>query len=241
MDDNTMKRLALIKYLHSTAIKQSCETEPLCGLSVLGFQDSIELFLQVACEKLNVPVNPKKEPAFMEYFQLIREKSTISLSQETAIGRLNKARVAFKHHGNMPSKIDIEAFRVTANNFFEDNTPLVFDLQFADISMANLIESDDARNSLIESIDLLNKADNQGAIEKVALAYGQLMRHFHSKHKDRFGRSPYNLRYDFSFREISRQADLNNAVSHIGKQLEHMGSVIELLLLGIDIQSTLDS
>lgn len=64
--------------------------------------------------------------------------------------RLNRARVALKHHGTMPSKLDIEAFRGSTTNFFEDNTGIVFGIRFTDISLVDLVQCKDAKNNLKE-------------------------------------------------------------------------------------------
>lgn len=240
MDEMTLKRLALIKYLFNEAVRQSHEAEPIYGLSILGFQDSIELFLQLACEKINVPVSHKKEPAFMEYFQLIRDTATISLSQETAVGRLNKSRVAFKHHGNLPSKSDITAHRVTAINFFEDNTPIIFNIEFSQISMISLVESSEAQDSLINATKLLSEGKTYEAINCVAVAFDQLLRYVHSKHTDRFGHSIYDFNYGKKLQRAyftsadSHNRNLNDAISETGKQLEDIGDILKILLLGID-------
>jgi len=43
---------------------------------------------------------------------------------------MNKARVALKHHGTFPSRLDIESFRASTASLSEDNTPLVFGVSF---------------------------------------------------------------------------------------------------------------
>lgn len=102
LDKSTViKRLAFIKYLYKLAVDQSKRPEPLCSASILTFHDAIELFLQLASEHLNVG---KQQPSFMEYWDLISQKlSNQELTQKESMRRLNRARVALKHHGTLPS------------------------------------------------------------------------------------------------------------------------------------------
>lgn len=53
METTYLQRLSFIKYLFSIGITQSYQPEPLCGVAILSFHDSIELFLCLASEKLD--------------------------------------------------------------------------------------------------------------------------------------------------------------------------------------------
>ncbi|HBX87013.1 MAG TPA: hypothetical protein DEG09_00170 [Marinilabiliaceae bacterium] len=95
-----MQRLAFIKYLYTVAVEQSKQPEPLSSSSILSFHNSIELFLQLASEYLDVG---SKSPGFMDYWELLEPKLTEGgLTQKESMRRLNKARVALKHHGTLP-------------------------------------------------------------------------------------------------------------------------------------------
>ena len=53
IDNVTIQRLALIRYLYNSAVEESRKPEPIGSTSILMFHDSIELFLQLASEHLN--------------------------------------------------------------------------------------------------------------------------------------------------------------------------------------------
>jgi hypothetical protein len=61
----SLRRLSFIKFLFNTGVEQSSKSEPLCNVAVLSFHDSIELFLQLACEHLNINASGAN---FMGYF-----------------------------------------------------------------------------------------------------------------------------------------------------------------------------
>ena len=65
---NVLRRLALVRYLYNSAVRQSRQPEPLGLTSILMFHDSIELFLQLGSEQLNVS---KQGLGFMDYWSLL--------------------------------------------------------------------------------------------------------------------------------------------------------------------------
>jgi len=150
-----LERLSFIKYLYSVAIEQSKTTEPGCYISVLLFHDAIELFFELSKRHLNT----KREKNFMDYFEKIKNKlNGKELQQKEAVKALNNARVALKHGGRLPNLSDLERYRVTTSNFFEENTPIVFNLDFLIISLADLILNNEAK----KQVKLAEKALKQG-------------------------------------------------------------------------------
>ncbi len=138
-----LSRLSLIKYLYEIGVKQSKLSSPQDSISILMFHDSIELFFQLCTEHLN---NTKSDIKFMGYFEVINIKlKEKKLSQKASMKRLNKARVNLKHNGILLNKSDVETFRVNAKDFFEDNTKLVFNINFSEISMIELVQNSEVR------------------------------------------------------------------------------------------------
>src|SRR5262249_39142319 len=60
-------------------------------------------------------------------------------SQLRPPARLNCRRVDFKHHGNLPSTESLARACADVSTFFEKNTPLVFNIDYNAIDMADLI------------------------------------------------------------------------------------------------------
>ncbi len=85
--------------------------------------------------------------------------------------RLNDARVSFKHHGNLPHASSIEKFRVNVTDFFDDNTPLIFGIEFNKISMIYLIQNDAVKKLLEEATTLIEEEKRSEALIKIAIAY----------------------------------------------------------------------
>lgn len=235
--DVTMQRLALIRYLYTSGVEESRRPEPLNAASILTFHDSIELFLEVASEHLDVG---GKNPAFMEYWELLKPKLPgDGLTQKESMRRLNKSRVALKHHGTLPSRLDIEAFRATTTNFFEENAPLVFGIEFDAISMLSLIEDPNARSTL-EQADLLLRleGDREEALDMIALAFNQLIDGYEDSKRGRLGRSPFffggSLTFLDSFFMRVEDRKLAEFIDKTKESLEAMQTAMKVMSLGLD-------
>lgn len=243
-NDIVIRRLALIKYLYSVGIEQSQKPEPLCSISILTFHDAIELFLQLAAEHYNVKKS-KGQISFMEYWTLLSPKIPKGeLTQQIAMERLNKARVGLKHYGNLPSKIGIESFRASATNFFEENTHLIFKIDFSTISLVDLIQYEETKNCLKEAMVLLDKNNITKSLDKIAIAFSQLIYDYcqsirKTKHPSGIFEESIAIPSNFHI-----SSDLQNSMkitkalldfaNKVKESLENINDVVKILVLGID-------
>lgn len=238
MDHSTVRRLAFIRYLLETAVEQSRRPAPLnCG-SILTAHDAVELFLQLASEELNTGTG---HPGFMDYWDLLNPKlDPQELSQKESMRRLNKARVALKHHGTLPSSLDVEAFRASAISFFEENTPLVFGVELGDVSLVEFVSPDEARELLSEAQALINAGEPESALDKIAVAYSVMISDYEDRKRDRFGRSPFFFGRSLTFHNaffmgIDRlDRKLGQYVDYVKESIEAMQDAIKVMALGID-------
>lgn len=196
LDQATMRRLAFIRYLLNTAVAQSKAPPPLSCASLLTMHDSAELFLQLASEHLNTGAI---QPRFMDYWEILNRKlKPKELQQRESMRRLSKARAALKHNGTFPSELDIEAFRGSTLSFFEDNTPLVFDLRFGSISLVEFVQPQAAREKLRDAQEDIENGDTLEALDKIAIAFGEMVADYEDRKRGRF-RSPFHFVRDLTF------------------------------------------
>lgn len=238
LQHSVIRRLAFIRYLFQTAVQQSHAPAPLNASSILTAHDAVELFLQLASEHLN---EGSGHPGFMDYWGLLDKKlDPGELGQKESMRRLNKARVALKHHGTLPSNLDIEAFRASVTNFFEENTPLVFDLELHEVSLVEFVSPDNARALLLEASDLIDSDDPLAALDKIAVAYADMISDYEDRKRDRFGRSPFFFGRDLTFhsaffmglQNVDRK--LAQYVDYVKESIEAMQDAIKVLALGMD-------
>ena len=238
MNETTVRRLAFAKYLYSIAVEQSRAPEPLCAASVLTFHDAIEFFLQVASEHVGAGAS---EPRFLDYWDIIGRKLAPNvLPQKEGMRRLNKTRVALKHHGTLPSRLDIDAFRTTATGFFEESALLVFSTPFTSISLAVFVSPEPARGEIEKAIAALDTGDVEGAINCAALALEFALSDYEGRKKGVWGRSPFSfgdssrLRL-FDLLELKGTHDrTSRAIRKIAESVESLREAMKVVALGID-------
>lgn len=247
LDKTGTRRLAFIRFLFNHAVGQSKKSEPLSSASLLTFHDAIELFFGLSCEHLEV-TGSREKTYFNEYWDLIAGGlNGTRLTQEASIKRLNKARVALKHQGTLPSKLDVEAFRVNATNFFEENTPIVFGIQLYDVSLIELVQYEKARDYLKEAERVLKENEREDALDNVACAFEQLIRDYESTKIGEFGRSPFFFGRDMTFlssfflgfhRPMAGSGfdrdGMGEFVDKVKESLLSLQGAVKILSLGID-------
>jgi hypothetical protein len=237
-----IKRLAFIKYLYKVAVEQSQRPEPLCSASILSFHDAIELFLQLACEHLDVGKG-KGEIRFLEYWGILPSKLPPGVpTHKESMEKLNRARVNLKHHGILPSKSQIEEFRAIATNFFEENSLRIFGIKFSEVSLIDLVQCQEAKNNLKEAMQLLEQNKIEESLDKVALAFTQLIDDYENRKRGQFGRSPFFIGEDLTFlgsssitgTDKSRAGKLADFIDKVKESVEALQKAVKILSLGID-------
>ena len=197
VDPSSIQRLSFIRYLYLVAVEQSRQPDPLAAASVLSFHDSVELFLQLASEQLNVGRNRME---FMQYWEVIDPALDPNrLSQRESMRRLNSARVSLKHHGTLPSVLAIEQFRSSVGSFFEENTRVVFGVEFEGLSLVDLVTCEVARESLREAVKQIQEGDTGKSTISAAIAFEQLKDDVNDRLKARYYRTPFWFGDSFDF------------------------------------------
>lgn len=240
LDPTTIRRLAFIKYLYGVAVQQSASPELIAAASLLTFHDSVEMFLRLASEHINAGAGT--DTSFMGYWPLISAKlpTNAELAQKDSMQRLNKARVNMKHHGTMTSKLDIEAFRASTTAFFQDNTPLIFALNFDEISLIEFVRPDAAQARIKSAIQHMSSDQLDPALDDVAIAFDHMLYDYEERKRGAFRRSPFFFGRDLAFQNSffmglhefdNRMAQF---VDRVKDSIESMQSAIKVLALGLD-------
>ena len=239
----TVTRLAFIKYLYQTAIAQSRAPSPLNCASVLTMHDAVELFLQLCSEHLNVGT---ERTGFMEYWEVLNPKLTPNeLEQKESMRRLNKARVALKHHGTFPSNLDIESFRVSTTSFFRDNTRLVFGIMLDDISLIEFVNPESSRQKLKDAQSQVQNGDTLAALDNIGLAFIDMIADYEDRKRNQYRVSPFYFGQSMTFlnsfsmgfahgSRSSPERELGKFIDNVKDSIGAMQNAIKMLALGID-------
>lgn len=223
-------------------MEQSRKTEPFVWTSVLTFHDAVELYLELVAERLDVSKR-LKELTFMQYWDVLNpaltRKGKRELTQKIAMDKLNEARVSFKHHGIPPSKSIIEDIRSYVTNFLEENTPNIFDIEFSNISLIELIKCQVAKNTLREAQRLLREDKIEEVLDNTAIAFAQLIDDYENRKKNEFGRSPFFFGKSMAFLSsfhmgIPHRDKLADFVDHVKESIEAIQESVKVLSLSLD-------
>lgn len=231
---NIIKRLSFIRYLYDFAIRQSYKPYPNSIISLLLFHDSIEHFNIFALEykvdiKKETIFDRKKEQnlSFLSYWEILH------LTQRESMVRLNKARVNLKHYGNWPSEIDIESFRASVTNFFEENTNKIFDIDFSAISFIDLINDDEVRGLVKESQAQLLEKNIGDSLVKLALARAKLFRNADIIICESL---PSIRLSDIGLRDLKNAHKMDSYFKKLKESIDSIKDAMKCNILGIDYQ-----
>src|SRR5262245_33626359 len=124
----TVEMLAHVRLLHQQGIEQSRRLEPLSAPAILSFHDAVEMFYVLACGHLGIQI--PGNVAFRDYWIKIQDKVP-NLVQQHGMEMLNRVRVDYKHHGQIPGQRRIDAARDVVNEFLLASTPLIFNVDYS--------------------------------------------------------------------------------------------------------------
>jgi mRNA-degrading endonuclease HigB of HigAB toxin-antitoxin module len=238
MEESQLRRLAFIKYLFHVGENQSRQPEPLCGTAVLSFHDCIELFLELSCEKLSVF---KKDVSFMKYWDVIDAAlSGHKLSQKASMNRLNKTRVNLKHHGVIPSKLEIDEYRTLTATFLSENYLLIFNVEFDDISLIDMIKYEQSKCHLKQAQKYYFDDNPQDSLVNIAISFSYLIKEYEDSFRGKRYISPFNFGNSMAFLNafhigIKREdGKIKDFIDNTSKAITEMQNALKIICFGID-------
>ena len=134
------RRLTLPKFLFREAKAALSRYGPYSGgMAASLLQDSVESFLRILAERGRVAL--VDTAAFNVLFDKVGERFTSVVEHKAAISRLNRARVAFKHHGLTVSNEDVLGFVTTIESFLTEVSSNVLETDFRTISLISVLKT----------------------------------------------------------------------------------------------------
>ncbi|WP_411135863.1 hypothetical protein [Streptomyces sp. C10] len=236
LSQQTIQRLAFVRFLHAQGVAQSAQPEPMSAAAILSFQDAVEHFLLISADHLDV--NLPSSMQFLQYWEKLQPKLPAgqALPSKQALGRVNKLRVDLKHHGNIPSSHAIAQSKADVTTFFTDAARMIFDVDFETVDMADLVAHPEVARLLREARTHIEADRVVFAMAGLALAFEELLAHYTAR-KAGWGGSPFILgdrlpifRPERSERDsqVSRQLKALTTATH------QMRQAMQVIALGID-------
>lgn len=175
MNEITAKRLAVVRMLFEKGKDLSFGGEPMNGLCLLPFHDSVEMFLKLSADERGIQV--PRNTSFLSYFDLMPE-----MQDKAQMDSLNSRRVSLKHHGQLPSKLDVEVSRVNVMDFFNHNTPTFFGCRLDEVSLEVLIEFPEVQKYLALFHEFVKDGKYGEAQAQCQIAFQALLVSYHRKY-----------------------------------------------------------
>lgn len=162
-----LTQLLLVKRLFLASGEYSVQADPVAaGMAISLLQDSIELYVWTLIKERNVIV--KDQSGFVANLDAL-QRAGHPMPFAAKLQELNRARVGFKHYGNLPAPSEAEKHRVYVEDALREAMLLHFGTNFDEISLLDLVTDQAIR-------DLLKAAETQitaGALSDSAASLAQ--------------------------------------------------------------------
>jgi hypothetical protein len=134
-----VSRIIRTKFLYRAAVNELDSGHPFAaGMSISLLQDAVEAMAHEAAALVNASLPTRAN--FLDHWDAVAKSGAgKQLSYKIEMTELNAARVAFKHLGVSPSVSEAEKQRLAAHRFLAETARAFFDVDFDDISEADLI------------------------------------------------------------------------------------------------------
>jgi hypothetical protein len=164
-----IQQVLIAKRIFSIGESYAKQTEPLsAGLAISLFQDSVEQLTWCIAKHKDLDVRDTE--GFTSLLDKVDRASEETLPHKAKMLELNKARVSFKHYGNLPASSESEKFRSYAYDFMVVAGQRHLGVDFEQVSLASLITDSEIRGHVEAAERNLAAEQVSEAVSQVALA-----------------------------------------------------------------------
>jgi hypothetical protein len=227
--------LSLVKYQLLVAREQTRLSQPLNALGLNMVQDAVESALALVIQSRGGDLRSKAD--FLQLFDAaICSGSDPEVLRvfRPAMGAMNNARVAFKHHGNVADSAVISRHVERSAEFVSQLVEQVFGLEMSEISLLAFLRSEEAQAILTDAEALWNAGDGEMAMEKLRLAFDIIVKDFTSRKVWSPGTSIFTTKPSF-YPSVFDLRDAGSAVEKMDKWLQNLDQWVRYSALGVNM------
>lgn len=172
-----IERLTFVKYLLSQARVQKNLERPLCSSAILTIHDCVECFLQLCYEVKTGKTKISSSnilDTYSEELNKILQAENNTLINKAFIKRINDLRNQLKHATIFTDHKQIPNLYIETELFLIDFSEIIFDIQFKNISLIELIADSEIKTHLIEAQNWIDQNQMQKAMWSIAKAFYEL-------------------------------------------------------------------
>lgn len=137
------------------------------GIAISMLQDAVELYVWSLIKERGIQI--KDQSSFTTNIEAL-QKAGVPLPDAARLLELNKARVGFKHYGNLPAPEEAKKFRGYAEGFLRSAMREHFQVAFDQLSMVALIADPEVSMFLVEAEAHLTGSDASQAMGELSKA-----------------------------------------------------------------------
>lgn len=176
-----IQQLVLSKRMFIAGSEYANSNDPISsGMAISMFQDAVEIFLWTLLKELDANINDNTP--FTKYFELVNEapknERGKQLPFKAKILELNKARINFKHYGNLPDVSESKKFCDYTEEFLRFSMDMYFGINFDHLSMVEIVPYEDVRIHLKSAEKLLDEDNIVECYTEIAKARKLLFKRF---------------------------------------------------------------
>lgn len=151
------------------------------------------------------------------------------------MNRLNKARVNLKHYGNTPSKLDIDDFRTITQEFYNESCSAIFDIDFDNISLIDLVKYKRSKDYLKKAKDAFENNLIDEPLDNLAISFEYLILDYMKSKKPLFlGNLMTKIENINICPDDNKNRELYYFSNEITKAITTMQKPVQILSFGID-------
>jgi hypothetical protein len=137
------------------------------GIAISLMQDATEMLLWTLIKEMQVEA--REGLPFTQYFDAI-EKAGAKVPHRNKLLELNKARVGFKHWGNLPATKEVEKHDLYVEEFLRDSMLQYFGIRYEDLSLMDLISDAEVRAAIQDAATARVAGQHGDCAGKLAIA-----------------------------------------------------------------------
>ena len=237
------KQLTYVKYLLNDAQEAIRSASPLVvAVGLLRLHDSIEMFQLAVLDKIGV----ESHGGFMGFWEAVKNGTKTPLPYKDRFSALNKLRNAFKHQAILPNPDEVKGLADIVPSFFVEVCEGVLELDFDEVSLADLISDKEVRRHVKVAEELDQNRKGKDALAELAIAMDILLRTVREKvpERTRFSSELFRRRavsYDlivprvFNEPGLGRLSSLVESLKGIQSQIQEIQDVVEMGAWGINL------
>jgi hypothetical protein len=217
MTPDFVKRLSYSKYLLRRAKSlQQAGNDLSSAEAVLAAHDSVEMLMRVITDHLGCGPADK----FMNFWKIVRDKTSSEPPHKGAMDRLNILRVGFKHKGNLPNSSVVADLMPSVSAFCVESTEQYLDVDYETVSLCDLILNAEAREKVKEAEKAKGEGNIPGALLALGIAFDKLRDEARTRHSLGLIQHPRSSRFEWD----------HSWVRPVGQLVD----TVNMLVLGID-------